>query len=132
MLNTASTPITLFDFYGVKRFGKGQHKDRFNRRALFHVLYCKFLWLCRACDCSGTTLCTCLKYGELWDKFLQDTGRRVSNKAQMPAALDAWRVWGQHAGLSLQQQELCLGPERSVRVFDRATNWQVYTSLYQG
>ncbi len=29
--------------------------------------------------------------------------------------------WGQHAGLSLQQQELCLDPERSVRVLDRAT-----------
>ncbi len=54
---------------------------------------------------------------ELWDKFLQDTGSNVPNKAQMPAALDAWRVWGQHAGVSMQQQELCLGPERSVRVF---------------
>ncbi|DBB11455.1 TPA: hypothetical protein ACH3X3_006866 [Trebouxia sp. C0006] len=26
MLNTASTPITPFDFYGVKRFARGQHK----------------------------------------------------------------------------------------------------------
>jgi hypothetical protein len=55
-------------------------------------------------------------------RFLQDTGTRVQNKAQMPAALHAWGVWGQHAGLSLQQQELCLGPERSVRVFERATS----------
>ena len=62
MLNTASTPITLFDFYGVERFGRGQHKDRFNRRAEFHLLYCKFPGLCKACDCSGTTLCTCLNY----------------------------------------------------------------------
>ncbi len=39
----------------------------------------------------------------------------------MPAAVDAWRIWGQHAGLSLQQQELRLGPERPVCVFARAT-----------
>ncbi len=45
----------------------------------------------------------------------------VCNKARMPAALDAWRVWGQHAGLSVEQQELCLGPEHSVRVHDGAT-----------
>ena len=32
---------------------------------------------------------TCLNHGELWDKFLQDTGRRVPSKAQMLAALDA-------------------------------------------
>ncbi len=118
MLDTASTPITLFGFYSVKRFGRNQHKDSFNHRAEFRLLYCKFPGLCKACDCSGTTLCTCLSYGELWDIFLQDTGRHAPNKAQMPAALDAWRVWGQHAGLSLQQQELCLGPERSVRVVD--------------
>ena len=39
----------------------------------------------------------------------------------MPAAFDAWTIWGKHAGLSVQQQELCPGPERSVRVSDRAT-----------
>ncbi len=88
-LNPASTPVTLFDFCGVKRFGRGQHKDRFNCRAEFHLLYCKFPELCNTCDCSGTALCTCLNYDELWDKFLKDTGRRVSNKAQIPAALDA-------------------------------------------
>ena len=55
------------------------------------------------------------------DEFLQDTDRLVPSKAQTPTALDAWRVWGQHAGLSVQQQELCLGPELSVRVFERAT-----------
>ena len=63
MLNTATTPITLFYVYEVKRFGRGQHKDRFNRRAECHLLYCKFLGLCKACDCSGTTLCTRLNYG---------------------------------------------------------------------
>ncbi len=42
---------------------------------------------------------------ELWDMFLQDTGIRVPNKAQIPAALAAWRLWGQQAGLSLQQQK---------------------------
>lgn len=47
MLNTASTPITLFDFYGAKRFGRGQHKDRFNHRADFQLLYYKFPGLCR-------------------------------------------------------------------------------------
>ncbi len=52
--------------------------------------------------------------------FLQDTGKLVSSKAQMSAAHDAWRVWGQHAGLSEQQQELCLDPTRSVQVFDGA------------
>jgi len=56
-----------------------------------------------------------------WDKFLRNTGRCIPNKAQSPAALDAWRVWEQCAGLSLQQQELCLDPERSVRMFDLAT-----------
>ncbi len=42
------------------------------------------------------------------------TGWCIFNKAQSPTALDAWRIWGQHAGLSVQQQELCLDPERSV------------------
>ncbi len=116
MLNAGSTPIILFNVCLVKRFGRHQYKDRLRRTAEFHLLYCKFSGLCNACDCSGTTLCTC---GELWHKFLQDTGRLVPRKAQMPAALDAWRVWGHHAGLSVQQQELCLGPELSVRVFDR-------------
>ena len=68
MLNTASTPITLFDFYGVKRFGRNQHKDRFNRRAEFHLMYCRFPGLCKAYGCSHTNMCTCLNYGELWDK----------------------------------------------------------------
>ena len=116
MYNTAGTPITLSDFYGEKRFGRGQHKDRYHSRAEFHMLYCKFPGLCKACDCSSTALCTCLSYGELWDKFLHDTGRSVPGKAQIPAALDAWKVWGQRADLSVQQQELCLGPELSVRV----------------
>ena len=53
-------------------------------------------------------------------QVLHDTGRSVPSKAQIPAALDAWKVWGQHADLSVQQQELCLGPELSVHVFDRA------------
>jgi hypothetical protein len=114
MPNTASTPIILCYVYVVKRFGRDQHKDRLHRTAEVDLLHCKFSGLCNACDCSGTTLSTC---GELWDKFLQDTGRLIPSKAQMPAALDAWRVWGQHAGVSMQQQELCLGPERSVRVF---------------
>ncbi len=118
MPNTASTPIILCYVYVVKRFGRDQHKDRLHRTAEVDLLHCKFSGLCNACDCSGTTLSTC---GELWDKFLQDTGRLIPSKAQMPAALDAWRVWGQHAGLSVQQQELCLGPKLSVRVFDRAT-----------
>lgn len=121
MYNTAGTPITLSDFYGEKCFGRGQHKDRYNRRAEFHLLYCKFPGLCKAFDCSSTALCTCLDYRELWDKFLHDTCRSVPSNAQLPVALDAWKVWGQHAGLSVQQQELCLGPELSVRVFDRAT-----------
>lgn len=47
--------------------------------------------------------------------------RRVPNKSQMPAALDAWRIWGEQANCSLQQQELCLGPGRFVHVFDCAT-----------
>ena len=121
MYNTAGTPITLSDFYGEKCFGRGQHKDRYNRRAEFHLLYCKFPGLCKAFDCSSTALCTCLDYRELWDKFLHDTCRSVPSNAQLPVALDAWKVWGQHAGLSVQQQELCLGPELSVHVFDRAT-----------
>ncbi len=117
MLNTA---VTLFDFYSVKRaLAEDSTRTGLIRRAQFHLL--NFLGLCKACDCSGTTLCTCLNCGELWDKFLQDTGRRVPDKAQLPAALDAWRVWGQHADLSLQQQELCLGLERSVHGSDRAT-----------
>jgi len=118
MLNTSSTPIILFNVCVVKRFGRDQHKDRLHRTAEFHLLCCKFSGLCNACDCSGTTLCTC---GELWHEFLQDPDRLVPSKAQTPTALDAWRVWGQHAGLSVQQQELCLGPELSVRVFERAT-----------
>jgi len=120
MLNTASTPITLFDFHGLKRFGRGQHKDRVHHRAEFHLLYCNYPGLCKTCDFSGTTLCTCLNYSELRTRFLQDSGKRVPNKAQMPAALDARRIWGQHAGLTLPQQELCPGPERSVHVFDQA------------
>lgn len=47
MFNTGSTPITLFAFYGVQRFGRGQHKDGFNCRADLHLLYCKFPGLCR-------------------------------------------------------------------------------------
>ncbi len=104
--HTGSTSITLFGVYVVKRFGRDQHKDRFNRRAEFHLLYCKLPRLCNTCDCPGRTLCTCLDNGALWDKFLRDTGRCIPNKAQVPAALDAWRVWGQHAGFSLRQQEL--------------------------
>ena len=89
MLNTA---VTLFDFYSVKRaLAEDSTRTGLIRRAQFHLL--NFLGLCKACDCSGTTLCTCLNCGELWDKFLQDTGRRVPDKAQLPAALDAWRVW---------------------------------------
>jgi hypothetical protein len=120
MLNTASTPMTLFDFHGVKRFGRGQHKDRVHHRAEFHLLYCNYPGLYKTCDFSGTTLCTCLNYSELRTRFLQDSGKCVPNKAQMPAALDARRIWGQHAGLTLPQQELCPGPERSVHVFDQA------------
>ncbi|DBA94143.1 TPA: hypothetical protein ACH3X1_001782 [Trebouxia sp. C0004] len=39
----------------------------------------------------------------------------------IPAALDAYYSNRQHASLILQHQELCLGPERSVRMFDCAT-----------
>ena len=64
------------------------------------------------------------------DEFLQDTDRLVPSKAQTPTALDAWRVWGQHAGLSVQQQELCLGPKLSVRVFERATVRQCHAGVH--
>ena len=63
MLNTSSTPIILFNVCVVKRFVRDQHKDSLHSTAEFHLLYCKFSGLCNACDCSGTTLCTCGELG---------------------------------------------------------------------
>ncbi|DBB18058.1 TPA: hypothetical protein ACH3X3_003049 [Trebouxia sp. C0006] len=78
-----------------------------SRTAEFCLLYCKCPGLCNACD--------------WWDKFLQDTGRCIPNKAQSPwtAALVAWRLRAacrsQSAGPVPGSWTLC------VCVFDRAT-----------
>ena len=44
--NTASIPISLTDSRGYKRFGEGNHKDRFNWQAELHLHYLKFPGLC--------------------------------------------------------------------------------------
>ena len=116
MLNTGSTPTILFNVYVVKRFGRDQHKDSSNRTDL-HLLYCIFAGLCNTCDCSGTTLRTRLSYGGT---------SSCETQAVYPAKLRIQLLlmlgaWGQHAGLSVQQQELCLDLERSVLMFDLAT-----------
>lgn len=122
MQDSASTPITLFDFYGEVPFGTRRHPDKHGRRAELHLLYCKLPGFCKPCSCQDQSTCGCLKYNQLWDNFLQDTARANPTKQQLPDALEAWRIWAlQQSGLSDDDLALCVGPELSVRQFDRAT-----------
>lgn len=122
MQNSASTPITLFDSRGEKAFSDKRHPDHHGRRAELHLLYYKIPGYCKPCSCSEQNPCNCLKYNQLWDKFLEDTDRAEPTKRQLPDALDAWYAWArQQADLSADEQSLCYGPELSVQEFDRAT-----------
>lgn len=69
--NTGSTPISLTDHRGRKNFGYGRHKDHFQWQAELQLYYCKFPALCKPCNCPQTATCSCLSYGDLWDKFKQ-------------------------------------------------------------
>ena len=117
MLNTGSTPIILCNDKVVRRIGRDQHKDSSNRTE-FRLLDCKYPGLCNTCDCSGTTLCTRLSYGGTSSCETQAGVYPAKPRVQLLLMLGAW---GQHAGVSLQKQELRLDPERSVRMFDLAT-----------
>ncbi|KAL3138912.1 hypothetical protein ABBQ32_005732 [Trebouxia sp. C0010 RCD-2024] len=122
--NTGSTPISLTDHRGRKRFGYGRHKDRFQWQAELHLFYCKFPALCKPCDCAQTATCSCLSYGDLWDKFtcqqLQE-GRSAPTKEQLSAWLYQWDAWAQQQPyLSDHEKDLCYGPDLAVDQFDRA------------
>ena len=122
--NTGSTPISLTDSRGRKRFGYGRHKDRSNWHAELHLFYCKFPGLCKSCSCSEPIACSCLNYGQLWDRFLQHViseGGAAPSKEQLPDMLYQWYDWAaQQSDLSEYEQELCYGPDLAVEQYDRA------------
>lgn len=63
-------------------------------------------------------------YEGLWNMFLAKTHRNPPTKGQIPSALEAWHRWAQNqlaiGSLSRHQAEVCHGPERSVKHFERA------------
>ena len=122
--NTVSIPISLTDSRGYKRFGEGNHKDRFNWQAELHLYYLKFPGLCKSCSCSDSDNCTCLNYTQLWDRFMQDQlaeGIPAPTKQQLPESLRQWYAWAlEQSNLRYAERELSFGPELALQQFDRA------------
>lgn len=98
----ASTRITMYDaLKGRQRFGSRLHKDWHRRRPELHLFYLKFPKLCKSCDCTNQSNCTCLDYAQLWDRFLQhylQGGYSQPTKDQLPVALDDWATWAENQG----------------------------------
>ena len=65
---------------------------------------------------SNWHTCSCLRYDQLWDKFLQDTGKVQPSKQQLAAALDEWTEWAYQPELELSEEAIGLfyGQECSV------------------
>lgn len=127
MTVTDSTGITLKDGGQFMNLGgRGCKGDKKSYQTELHLYYYHFPALCKACLCNSTT-CSCPSYTGLFDKFLQDTARapaRGHSKAQILDLLPHWQKWAKQQQalnqLTAHQAEVCRGPHRRVRIYDRA------------
>ncbi len=107
--------IEMSDSSGFQSFGSLQFPDKHHWQAELHLFYMQFPELCQACTC-------CKQYNELWDRFMQAEVSGTATKQRLPGLLQEWHRWAkQQPDLCQQAKMLCLGPRRTVEVFDRAT-----------
>ena len=123
---TEDVPITLYDSQGPQLFGAEMDMpDEHQWQAEFHLFYCNFPNLCRACACLNPATCPCPDYCQLWRDFLAATQQQQPVKRNIPEALGQWHQWAmvQHAAgrLDEHQVSVCSGPVCYARVFDRAS-----------
>ncbi len=123
---TEDVPITLYDSQGPQLFGAEMDMpDEHQWQAEFHLFYCNFPNLCRACACLNPATCPCPDYCQLWRDFLAATQQQQPVKRDIPEALGQWHQWAmvQHAAgrLDEHQVSVCSGPVCYARVFDRAS-----------
>ena len=127
MTATNSTGITLKD--GGQFMNLGGHSckgDKETYQTELHLYYYHFPALCKECQCTSPT-CSCPNYAGLFDKFLQDTARLPAHrhsKTQILGLLPSWQRWAEQqqalGQMTAHQAEICRGPHRRVRTYDRA------------
>ena len=123
---TDDVPITLYNSQGPQLFGAEMDMpDEHQWQAEFHLFYCNFPNLCRACACLNPASCPCPGNCQLWRDVLAATQQQQPVKRDIPEALGQWHQWAmvQHAAGRLEEHQMsvCSGPVCYARVFDGAS-----------